>query len=65
LEVTDSGLFHMQCLEMDLREEQPRPHGAEKPDDRPKSAAGPKTEPAILCRACGFVVTTARHRMAV
>jgi hypothetical protein len=65
LEVTDSGLFHMQCLEMDLREEQPRPLGAEKPDDRPKSAAGPKTEPAILCRACGFVVTTARHRMAV
>ncbi len=48
-----------------LREENPRSRGAEIPDDRPESTVGPKTEPAILCRACGFVVTTARHRIAV
>lgn len=50
---------------MALRENQPRPHGAERPEDRPEPAAGPKTESAILCRACGFVVTTGRQRISV
>ena len=48
-----------------LREEKPRPRGAENPDGRPEPGAGPKTESAILCRACGFAVTGGRHRMAM
>jgi hypothetical protein len=48
-----------------LRERQSRPHGVEKPDDRPEPADATKTESAIRCLACGFVVTTGRHRMAV
>jgi hypothetical protein len=48
-----------------LHERQPTPLGAGKPDNRPASADENRTESAIRCLACSFVVTTGRHRIAV
>jgi hypothetical protein len=48
-----------------LREREARPHGIEQPEDRPEPAEETKTDSAIRCVACGFVVTTERHRIAV
>jgi hypothetical protein len=48
-----------------LREDNPRPSGAELPAGRSEPAAGPETDPAIRCGACGCVVTTARQGMVV
>jgi hypothetical protein len=48
-----------------LRENKTRPPGGEKPEDRPTPETEAKPDRAIHCRACGYVVTTARQRMAV
>lgn len=39
--------------------------GVEKPEERPESTPSVERDAAIRCRACGFVVTSGRHRIEV
>jgi len=48
-----------------LRERTDRPPGAEQPEARPEASPAAKPEKAIRCQACGFVVTSTRHRIVV